>query len=179
MVRFLGLCRYTCAFTWSGSSGKRYGMTMVELLVVVAIVGVLVSLLLPAVQSAREAARQVACKNNLRQIGLALHTYQDVHKSLPTGCVEWRAWRAPQTNRQIAWSALLLPFVEQQTLYATIDFSQPFDSARNAEAAKTRLSLYECPTADNRNLVRGQTDYGGLFGETLADRDQGRWRLPL
>ena len=148
------------------------GTTLIEMLVVVAIVGVLVSLLLPAVQAAREAARQVSCKNNLRQIGLALHTYHDVHKTLPTGCIEWRSWRSPPSNRQYAWSALLLPFVEQKSLYSSIDFTLPFDSLRNAEAARARLNIYECPTADNRNLVRGQTDYGGLFGELMIDREQ-------
>lgn len=152
--------------------GKHVGMTLVELLVVIAIVGTLASLLLPAVQAAREAARQVACKNNLRQIGIALHSYQDAYRTLPTGCIEWRAWRSPPTNRQFAWSALLLPFLEQQPLHASIDFSVPFDSNRNAAAARTRLNIYECPTADNRNLVRGQTDYGGLFGELIVDREQ-------
>jgi prepilin-type N-terminal cleavage/methylation domain-containing protein len=155
-----------------GSQGMPMGMTLVELLVVIAIVGVLTSLLLPAVQAAREAARQVACKNNLRQIGIALHTYQDAHRTLPAGCIEWRGWRSPTTNRQFAWSAMLLPFVEQQSLYASIDFSVPFDSVRNAAVARTRLSVYECPTAENRNLVRAQTDYGGLFGETMVDREQ-------
>ncbi len=152
--------------------GKHAGLTLVELLVVIAIVGTLASLILPAVQAAREAARQVACKNNLRQIGIALHSYQDAHRTLPMGCLEWRAWRSPPTHRQFAWSALLLPFLEQQPLHASIDFSVPFDANRNALAARTRLSVYECPTADNRNLVRGQTDYGGLFGELIVDREQ-------
>ncbi len=147
-------------------------MTLVELLVVIAIAGALVSLLLPAVQVAREAARQVSCKNNLRQIGIALHTYQDAHRTLPTGCLEWRSWRSPPTHRQFAWSALVLPYLEQQALHASIDFAHPFDSHRNSVAARTRLSVYECPTADNRNLVRAQTDYGGLYGELMVDREQ-------
>ena len=151
---------------------KHVGMSMVELLVVIAIIGMLVSLLLPAVQAAREAARQVSCKNNLRQIGISLHAYQDVHKTLPTGCLEWRSWRSPLSNRQFAWSAFLLPFLEQKALHDAIDFSLPFDSPRNAEAAGRRLNIYECPTADNRNLIRGQTDYGGLFGEMLVDSEQ-------
>ncbi len=153
-------------------SKRQAAMTLIELLVVIAILGVLVSLILPAVQAAREAARQVSCKNNLRQIGIALHAYQDAHRTLPTGCLEWRTWRSPPTHRQFAWSALLLPFLEQQPLHASIDFSLPFDSNRNATAARTRLSVYECPTAENRNLVRAQTDYGGLFGELMSDREQ-------
>ncbi len=154
------------------STGRRLGATLIELLAVVAITGVLISLLLPALQAAREAARQVSCKSNLRQIGIALHAYHESHKTLPTGCIEWRSWRSPPSNRQYAWSALLLPFVEQKSLYSSIDFALPFDSPRNAEAARTRLNIYECPTADNRNLIRGQTDYGGLFGELMIDREQ-------
>ncbi len=151
---------------------SRRGWTLVELLVVIAIVGSLASLLLPAVQAAREAVRQAACKNNLRQIGLALHAYQDTHRTLPVGCLEWRSWRSPPSHRQFAWSVFLLPFLEQQSLYASIDLSVPFDSQRNAAAAHTRLSVYECPTAETRTLVRAQTDYGGLFGELMVDREQ-------
>lgn len=147
----------------------RAGFTLVELLVVIAIIAILVGLILPAVQAAREAARKASCKNNLHQIGLALHGYHDVHRTLPTGCIEWRAFRAPKTRRQFAWSALLLPFLEQQNLHAQIDFGVSFDSPENATAAATRLSVYECPSADERQLVRAQSDYGGLYGETMVD----------
>ncbi len=150
---------------------RTLGFTLVELLVVIAIISILVGLLLPAVQAAREAARKASCKNNLHQIGLALHLYHDAHRTLPTGCIEWRGNRAPATRRQFAWSALLLPFLEQRNLYAQIDFRVPFDSPVNASAAAKRLSVYECPSADNRNLVRGQSDYGGLYGEIIVDRD--------
>lgn len=151
---------------------RKLGFTLVELLVVIAIIAILVGLLLPAVQAAREAARKASCKNNLHQIGLALHMYHDTHRTLPTGCIEWRGYKAPITNRQFAWSALLLPFVEQKNLHAQIDFRVPFDAPSNAPAAATRLSGYECPSADNRDLVRGQSDYGGLYGELMVDRDQ-------
>jgi prepilin-type processing-associated H-X9-DG protein len=145
---------------------------MVELLVVFAIIGILASVLLPAVQLAREAARGFACKNNLKQIGIALHNYQDVHRVLPVGCIEWRGFRAPPTFRQLAWSAFLLPFVEQPSLHSQIDFSKAYDHVINARAASRRLSVFECPTAQNRNLIRAQTDYGGLFGEIILDREQ-------
>lgn len=156
------------------STNSRYrkpAFTLVELLVVIAIIAILVGLLLPAVQAAREAARKASCKNNLHQIGIALHNYHDSHRTLPTGCIEWRGFKSPSTNRQFAWSALLLPFLEQQNLHAQIDFRVPFDASINAPAAATRLSVYECPSADNRQLVRGQTDYGGLYGESMVDRD--------
>lgn len=147
------------------------GFTLIELLVVIAIVSALVGLLLPAVQAARESARKTTCKNNLKQIGLALHLYHNTHESLPTGCVEWRSPSATTTRRQFAWSAFLLPFLEQQALYESVDFSVPFDNPVNAPAARTRLAVYECPTAPNRNLERAQTDYGGIFGERIVDRD--------
>ncbi len=148
----------------------RPAFTLIELLVVISIIGILVGLLLPAVQAAREASRKVSCKNNLRQIGIALHAYHDVHRVLPTGCIEWRAWNSPPTHRQYAWSAFLLPFIEQQNLHAQIDFRVPFDAAVNAQAAATRVSVYECPTAPEREMIRAQTDYGGLFGERMVDR---------
>ena len=151
------------------SRSVRAGLTLIELLVVVAIIGMLISILLPAVQTTREAARQTRCKNNLKQIGLALHAYHNSHRTLPTGCIEWRGPFNPPTHRQFAWSALLLPFLEQQSLHKRIDFNVPFDAVANAEAAATRLSVYECPTAPTRSLKRGQTDYGGLYGERLLD----------
>ena len=150
----------------------RPGFTLVELLVVIAIIGILISLLMPAVQAVREAARKTSCQNNLHQIGIALHNYHDVHGSLPTGCLEWRGWNAPPTHRQMAWSAMLLPFLEQQNLHRTIDFGAPFDSAINAAAASQRIAIYECPSSHERETVRGRTDYGGLYGEIILDRQQ-------
>jgi prepilin-type N-terminal cleavage/methylation domain-containing protein/prepilin-type processing-associated H-X9-DG protein len=149
----------------------RRGFTLIELLVVIAIIGILIGLLLPAVQAVRETARKISCQNNLKQVGIALHSYHNMHASLPTGCIEWRSWRSPPSYRQYAWSALLLPFLEQQPLYDEIDFALPFDASENAEAAAARVTTYECPTAPYRELKRGQTDYGGLFGERLVNND--------
>ena len=150
---------------------RNAAFTLVELLVVIAIIGILVGLLLPAVQAAREAARKTTCKNNMRQIGIALHHYHDTHHSLPTGCIEWRGFGGSPKLRQFAWSALLLPFLEQQNLHKQIDFRVPFDAPVNAAAAAVHISVYECPTAPRRtDLVRAQTDYAGLFGERIVDR---------
>src|SRR3954468_24993586 len=96
---------------------SRRGFTLIELLVVIAIIGVLVALLLPAVQAAREAARRVQCVNNLKQVGLALHGYHDAHNTFPAG--GWIAlFGQPATaNMNSGWSASVLPWLEQRALY--------------------------------------------------------------
>jgi len=153
------------------TSRRSRGFTLIELLVVIAIIGILIGLLLPAVQAVREAARKTSCKNNLKQVGLALHGYHNTHQSLPIGCFEWRSWNSPPTHRQYAWSAFLLPFIEELPLHQQIDFNIPFDAAENATAAKQRVATYECPSTENRFSVRGKTDYGGLYGERMVDRE--------
>jgi prepilin-type N-terminal cleavage/methylation domain-containing protein len=144
--------------------------TLVELLVVIAIIGVLVSLLLPAVQAAREAARRTTCGNNLKQIGLALRLYHDAHGTFPAGGVEWRP-SGNTTKRQLAWSVFVLPHLEQQNLYDKLDLTKAYDAPENAEPAKTLLSTYICPTsARGAKLVenRGPCDYGGIYGERIS-----------
>ena len=108
---------------------SRRGFTLVELLVVIAIIGILVALLLPAVQAAREAARRMQCSNNLKQLGLACHNYSDVHKRLPWnwdpawgGNPEPRGQVPPYLNQPFSWIVAALPFLEQQPLYDQIDF---------------------------------------------------------
>ena len=94
-----------------GKVVRRRGFTLVELLVVIAIIGILVALLLPAVQAAREAARRMSCSNNLKQLALAMHNYHDVHKTFPLGSYNLReAWPSNGSN----WRSLILPYIEQQ-----------------------------------------------------------------
>ncbi len=147
----------------------RRGFTLVELLVVIAIIGALVALLLPAVQGGRESARRTQCKNNLRQIGLALLAHHDEHGALPMGCLEWRPYGGT-TERQLAWSVYLLPYLEQEPLYNALDLSQGFDAPANADAAQQQVATYLCPSSRRNELVtstRGRSDYGGMYGERI------------
>src|SRR5437773_558439 len=111
-------------------SGLRRAFTLVELLVVIAIIGVLVALLLPAVQSARESARRMSCMNNLKQIGLALHNHHDAFGTFPPGGVTNGTCCGTQSGA--TWTIYILPFIEQQMLYDKYDFTQTNESSANA-----------------------------------------------
>src|SRR5690606_640264 len=129
------------------SAISRRGFTLVELLVVIAIIGILVAMLLPAVQAAREAARRSQCKNNLKQIGLAVFTYEDTFKCLPPGGI----WSS-SSGAAKKGSALvrLLPFIEQKPLYDAIDFNKKnVDGAlmpgTTEKVASQLIPTYICP----------------------------------
>jgi prepilin-type N-terminal cleavage/methylation domain-containing protein/prepilin-type processing-associated H-X9-DG protein len=141
---------------------RRRGFTLIELLVVIAIIAVLISLLLPAVQSAREAARRAQCVNNLKQIGLAMHNYHEAVNCLPWGDGPW--W--------VEWSAhtLLLPYLEQGPIYNTINFADVelpnflpalnLDSPINSTATYAVISVFSCPSdADRLTEVSGHNNY--------------------
>ena len=145
-------------------------MTIVELLVVVGIMAALAALLLPAVQSARESARRLVCTDNLRNIGCALHGHLLAKRVFPAGCVEWRGPGSP-SQRQRAWSAFILPWLEQQPVAAMLDLSKSFDDPHNAAGAATVLAVYRCPTVARPAPTvsgRGACDYGGIYGERIA-----------
>jgi len=145
------------------------GFTLVELLVVIAIIGVLVALLLPAVQSAREAARRMQCTNNLKQMGLALHNFHDTNKIFPPARDELVTSPVTGTNAWTAsWMTFILPYIEQQALFQTYRFDKDWaDSATNDHASgpiKAKLKAYMCPSAPGQstrpvNGNRGNTDY--------------------
>jgi prepilin-type N-terminal cleavage/methylation domain-containing protein/prepilin-type processing-associated H-X9-DG protein len=152
----------------------RRGFSLVELLVVMAITAILVGLLLPAVQRVREAASAVRCKNNLHQIGLAMHAYLAERGIFPPGGLEWRP-PGNTTQRQLAWSAFILPYLDQESLYCQLDLSTPFDSPQNAAAAAAVLTIYMCPSARRDSPLidrRGACDYGGIFGERITSPNQ-------
>lgn len=152
---------------------SRQAFTLIELLVVISIIGVLIALLLPAVQSAREAARRITCWNNLKQVGLAAHGYLGNCDTFPPGGWQWRRPNVP-TDRQIAWSALILPWMEQASLYNALNIILPFDHPTNTTAAATVLTGYLCPSfprSDPRINGRGVCDYGGMYGERITQRN--------
>lgn len=149
---------------------SRSGFTLIELLVVIAIIAILIALLLPAVQQAREAARRSQCKNNLKQIALAIHNYESTYSRLPTSG-EGTHW----ANRQTAFFPVslftsILPFVDQAPVYDMFDFNYPYNAdpaaypgVQNSVAAKTVVPTYLCPSnasyQDNGGGGYGQADY--------------------
>jgi prepilin-type N-terminal cleavage/methylation domain-containing protein len=149
---------------------SRAGMTLVELLVVAAIVAALVAILLPAVQAAREAARRTSCANNLRHIGCALHGHLLAKRRFPVGCMEWKAGTGG-TNRCLAWSAFILPWLEQQDVADRLDLTKAYDAEANREAGSIGIPLFICSSADRTGWTvggLGRSDYGGLAGERIA-----------
>lgn len=124
---------------------NRRAFTLMELLVVIAIIGVLIALLLPAIQKVREAAARTQCQSNLKQIGIALQGYHDANKKFPKGCNYYDPYPSGQ---MFDWMAQLLPFVEQQGLFAMIDFTQQYHvpHASNNAAMKKHVPLFACPS---------------------------------
>ncbi len=135
------------------------GFTLIELLVVIAVIGVLMGLLLPAVQKVREAAGRVKCQNNLKQLGLALHHYESANGRFPPAYITTNPAANGSAfgidygddNRNgptgFAWGVFLLPFIEQENLYRQFDLTQPCWAPVNAGPARTKLSLFLCPSA--------------------------------
>jgi prepilin-type N-terminal cleavage/methylation domain-containing protein/prepilin-type processing-associated H-X9-DG protein len=130
---------------------KRHGFTLIELLVVIAIIGTLIGLLLPAVQRIRETASRLRCKNNLKQIGLALHNYHDRLGSLPPGYQTQVAPDNSDLGPGWGWAALLLADLEQDNLKKQIHFDLQISDPANATARVIQLQILICPSEQNRD----------------------------
>lgn len=130
----------------------RTGFTLIELLVVIAIFAILIALLLPAVQQAREAARRAQCRNNLKQLGLALHNYHDNHQTLPPGYVSLFDASGNDTGPGWGWASFLLSHLDQSPAFQTIDFSLGIENAKNANIRLRTFPVLFCPTDDALQL---------------------------
>ncbi len=153
---------------------NRAGFTLIELLVVIAVIAILLSILLPAVQAIREAARQNSCKNNLKQLGLALQTFQTTQGYYPSS---WRGARPNDSTDTVGWSAQtqLLPYLEQVATFEKIDFTQPYSATIPVETAdgvtvnlgSLRIQALLCPS-ELRDMPRGDSHYPLNYGVNLG-----------
>ena len=169
----------------------RRGFTLIELLVVIAIIAVLMALLLPAVQQAREAARLTQCRSNMKQIGIALHNYIDLHDVFPPGStndVEQGGWISNPQNRHIhSWLTMILPQLEEGAVYDEIDFDLSSMHSDNQQPASNQISIYRCPTysgpefsngpsytrfsakyATTNYVAMGSSDVGHIYGQNTG-----------
>lgn len=152
----------------------RSAFTLIELLVVIAIIAVLIALLLPAVQQARESARRSQCKNNLKQFGLALHNYHDIHGMFPIGGTGDR-----DNPPRVSWQVRVLPYLDQSALYNQIDMSGETASAVTGTLPdgkiirEVELAVTRCPSDPNNKVRDGyaQTNYSGSMGSQWSTSD--------
>lgn len=161
---------------------NRRGFTLVEVLVVIAVIGILIALLLPALQMARAAARRTQCANNLKQLGLALHTYHNNQQSFPPGYISAFLPSGDDTGPGWGWAAMMLPQLEQNPIYSVIDFNLPIDHATNGVRVAV-IPSYLCPADDVRTSWKAMrrtadgtpteqicevapSNYVGMFGTT-------------
>lgn len=162
----------------SVSPSRRSGFTLVELLVVIAIIGVLIALLLPAVQQAREAARRIECNNKIKQLGLALHNYHDTYLKFPAGAqmtdgkTQSCTATTPAPTRGVPWTVAILPFLELTNLYDQVNMSAEFvcsnaespTTGANKDVWKTSVLAYQCPSFPGESVDKNHSNYYGVMG---------------
>ncbi|HUP79436.1 MAG TPA: DUF1559 domain-containing protein, partial [Pirellula sp.] len=159
----------------AGNVRIRIGFTLVELLVVIAIIGILVGLLLPAVQAARAAARRMQCSNNLKQVGLALHMHIDTKKCLPAnGNYAWNSSAVKTTN---AWSGMarILPYLEQENLFRGIDLTVSYNTQPNISSK--RVGTFMCPSEVNDKGHGTDANYGNKHWPINYAMNNGTWSI--
>ena len=146
------------------NSSRRGGFTLIELLVVIAIIAVLIGLLLPAVQKVREAASRMKCSNNLKQLGLGLHSYENANQVFPPGYVDTRPTSnnldGMPDNSEASWAYFILPYIEQDSLFKTVDYNiaRVNNSFGNvvpptATIRATRVAMMSCPSDDPNAMI--------------------------
>ncbi len=161
-------------------SFTRPGFTLIELLVVIAIIAILIALLLPAVQQAREAARRTQCRNNLMQLGLALHNYEMAHETLPPGVSNPTGpILSKPDGYHMGWMTQILPYLEQQNAYKKIDFSRSVYAPENATVRAHIVPVVLCPSSPLASHVSMAMDgtqyaintYAGVHNDVEAPID--------
>lgn len=159
------------------SKRRRRGFTLIELLLVITIIAILIALLLPAVQQAREAARRTQCKNNLMQLGIAMHNYQISFECLPPGCVnETGPISNTEDGYHMSWAVQLLCMMDQQPAFARVDFTESAYAAVNAPVRKLEMPVFACPSDyydKDGKVVRSSYvgNAGSGFGPIDADNN--------
>jgi prepilin-type processing-associated H-X9-DG protein/prepilin-type N-terminal cleavage/methylation domain-containing protein len=173
------------------ANGRRPGFSLVELLVVIGVIALLIGLLLPAVQKVRASAARMQCQNNLKQMGVALHSFHDAHNVFPASGWTQAGQGNPQ-GRYVGWRALTLPHLEQQNLHRLYDFSLHWWEGGNLNAATFPVSTFLCPSVPGRLEINSAvahaprpaltfprplaaTDYEAIMGVQPASIDPARY----